>query len=319
MTDVAISSATLFGASGIVRYPLSKGPFTPGTKGYIQHNFGATTAPGVGDDDADKYSTGSWWYDTTANNLYICKSASTGAAVWLLVGDADQAAIGALSPTNDDIIQRKAGVWTNRTIAQLISDLLAGGLNHPGYVSGNWFWPFPRGTRYAAGTALTAASGRFLQFYIGRAVTISTLGVHITTLATSGNIQLAIYANDATTGRPTGSELAKTASISTTSTGVVNAAISGGNVTLQPGWYWMGINADATAGGTAICKTLDAGESHMSSTVGSATQADISFGASNSTEYVTTSLTYGTWGDLTSATWAIAAGTGNAALMLKVA
>jgi hypothetical protein len=37
--------------------------------------------------------------------------------------DADLDAIAALAPTNDDIIQRKAGAWTNRTLAQLIADL----------------------------------------------------------------------------------------------------------------------------------------------------------------------------------------------------
>lgn len=37
--------------------------------------------------------------------------------------DADLTAIAGLSPSNDDIIQRKAGAWTNRTIAQLKTDL----------------------------------------------------------------------------------------------------------------------------------------------------------------------------------------------------
>lgn len=37
--------------------------------------------------------------------------------------DADLTAIAALTPTNDDIIQRKAGAWTNRTMAQLKTDL----------------------------------------------------------------------------------------------------------------------------------------------------------------------------------------------------
>lgn len=46
--------------------------------------------------------------------------------------DADLTAIAGLSPSNDDIIQRKAGAWTNRTIAQLISDLNAGGLSGGG-------------------------------------------------------------------------------------------------------------------------------------------------------------------------------------------
>jgi NO-binding membrane sensor protein with MHYT domain len=37
--------------------------------------------------------------------------------------DSDLTAVAALAPTNDDIIQRKAGAWTNRTIAQLATDL----------------------------------------------------------------------------------------------------------------------------------------------------------------------------------------------------
>lgn len=37
--------------------------------------------------------------------------------------DSDLSAIAALSPTNDDVIQRKAGVWTNRTMAQVKTDL----------------------------------------------------------------------------------------------------------------------------------------------------------------------------------------------------
>lgn len=37
--------------------------------------------------------------------------------------DGDLTAIAALTPANDDVLQRKAGAWTNRTIAQLITDL----------------------------------------------------------------------------------------------------------------------------------------------------------------------------------------------------
>jgi hypothetical protein len=38
--------------------------------------------------------------------------------------DADLAAIASLAPTNDDILQRKSGAWTNRTPAQVKTDLL---------------------------------------------------------------------------------------------------------------------------------------------------------------------------------------------------
>jgi len=41
--------------------------------------------------------------------------------------DADLTTIAGLTPTNDDIVQRKAGAWASRTIAQLLSDLAAAG------------------------------------------------------------------------------------------------------------------------------------------------------------------------------------------------
>lgn len=37
--------------------------------------------------------------------------------------DADLSAIGALTPSDDDFLQRKSGVWTNRTVAQVKTDL----------------------------------------------------------------------------------------------------------------------------------------------------------------------------------------------------
>lgn len=39
--------------------------------------------------------------------------------------DADLTAFAALSPANDDVLQRKSDAWTNRTMAQLIADLAA--------------------------------------------------------------------------------------------------------------------------------------------------------------------------------------------------
>lgn len=42
--------------------------------------------------------------------------------------DSDLTAIAAIAPANDDVVQRKAGAWTNRTMAQLVTDLAAAGL-----------------------------------------------------------------------------------------------------------------------------------------------------------------------------------------------
>jgi hypothetical protein len=76
--------------------------------------------PGAGD--------GEGWlvYVQDEANLYVLVGGT-----WTLFAssaqplDADLTDIAALSPSNDDVIQRKAGVWTKRTMAQLIADLEA--------------------------------------------------------------------------------------------------------------------------------------------------------------------------------------------------
>jgi len=70
----------------------------------------------------------------TANNLSDLANVATARSnLGLVIGtnvqayDADLSAIAALSPTNDDLLQRKAGAWTNRTLGQVMSDMgLAG-------------------------------------------------------------------------------------------------------------------------------------------------------------------------------------------------
>lgn len=55
--------------------------------------------------------------------LFDAAGAAAAAAAASQPLDSDLTAIAALSATNDDVIQRKAGAWTNRTIAQLKTDL----------------------------------------------------------------------------------------------------------------------------------------------------------------------------------------------------
>lgn len=47
------------------------------------------------------------------------------------------AAIAALTPSDDDVLQRKSGAWTNRTIAQLVADLGLKGLPALSLVAGD--------------------------------------------------------------------------------------------------------------------------------------------------------------------------------------
>lgn len=70
-----------------------------------------------------------------AGGVFLCiynTALNSAAGGWQLINpasagyqplDADLTAIAALSASSDDIIQRKAGAWTNRTIAQLLTDL----------------------------------------------------------------------------------------------------------------------------------------------------------------------------------------------------
>ena len=47
-----------------------------------QSNRSATTDPGVDDDSSDGYVVGSYWVNTSNNNVFVCTDASDGAAVW---------------------------------------------------------------------------------------------------------------------------------------------------------------------------------------------------------------------------------------------
>ena len=79
----------------------------------------------------------------TASNTWAQRSiAASGAGLSVANGSGvsgnptisladDVAAIEALIPSNDDVLQRKAGAWTNRTIAQLLTDLGLGALYQP--------------------------------------------------------------------------------------------------------------------------------------------------------------------------------------------
>ena len=61
--------------------------------------------------------------ETTLGTVSSVASAAQATANAAQPGDADLTAIAGLTPTNDDFLQRKSGLWANRTIAQVKSDL----------------------------------------------------------------------------------------------------------------------------------------------------------------------------------------------------
>lgn len=219
-------------------------------------------------------------------------------------------------------------VWLNTTTGQVYRarDVSVGAAawlpfdsaDHFGYISGNWCFS-EDGAPLAAGSALVASNIRLLPIVIKWRTTLSTIGARIATLAVAGNIQFALYANNPATGRPTGNALAVTGSISTTSSGLITADITGADVVFEPGLYWMAVNADATAGATCIMQTYANTAGWMSWLIGSATHANINTGNTASRLGLLVSHTFGTWPDLTAGSFTESTNTADAILQFKVA
>ncbi|POR42562.1 hypothetical protein [Methylobacterium sp. V23] len=124
--------------------------------------------------------------------------------------------------------------------------------DHPGYNVGRFFTPFGQGAPVAGITQLVGTM--YLSYgVIKERITVSQLQARVTTLSAGGNIQLAIYNSDPSTRRVS-TLVAKTGNLSTTATGAVAGAFTGGDVTLEPGGYWFACMVD-----NAVCVLLGNG------------------------------------------------------------
>lgn len=171
--------------------------------------------------------------------------------------------------------------------------------DHPGYFATNWYGCVQFAT-LAVGTAGSNGTAHFTPFRIFEKVTISDLGIRVTTLFAASNFQLAIYAMDATTKLPTGSQLAATGNISGAAANLMTADITGADVQLNPGWYYLASNQDS---GTLALGAILAASAYGGPLLGSTTTTDILGASSSSALHLTTPLTFGTWGNVTAAVW----------------
>lgn len=173
---------------------------------------------------------------------------------------------------------------------------LVGQASHPGYIVGNWYTQL-EATITSSGGAPGAGSIRLYPAFLKERVTINALGIRVNTLSAGGNVQAAIYATNSATGKPTGTPLVSTTSMSTAAAGNVNATVS---VQLEPGMYWWASNCD---NGTAVFESLSNGGPMMSALIGSTTQSSVlqSGGGLNG---LSVAQTFGTWPDLTSGSFA---------------
>ena len=97
--------------------------------------------------------------------------------------DADLAAIAALTPAANDVLQFKSGAWANRTMAQLASDL-----GVPALSSAN---TWTAQNIFAAGTITASAPTQFTQTWNNGSVLFEALLVNITDTSSSASSLLA--------------------------------------------------------------------------------------------------------------------------------
>lgn len=184
------------------------------------------------------------------------------------------------------------------------------------YVSGRWYLPNSRETVMSAGIAFGAANTlRLSPGLIDRTVTISDLGVVVTTADAGQNIQLGIYRSSATTAYPT-TLVGNTGSITLTGTGNKTAALAGGNVTLTPGLYWFSTNNTGTA---VVCVRAATAQTYGGIVVGSTTLGNI-LGNGVGLAFLTTPETFGTWtANITNNTFTEQTGSTRALVAFKAA
>lgn len=186
-------------------------------------------------------------------------------------------------------------------VAQGGTGVTAGIFTPPAFISGHWYRP-PFSAPTAAQSSATANRLELRPFFLLRSMTVVGLAVEVTTLVAGGNYQADIYASNNTTGRPTGTPLLDSGSLSTAATGI-SASGAIGPVTLSAyTLYWYGANEDNV---TARCQTAtsSAGPYGLSVLFGSATPLNIANGALASEFDVLTPETFGALNDVTAATW----------------
>jgi hypothetical protein len=187
----------------------------------------------------------------------------------------------------------------------------------PPYIAGRWY---PTGIGATnAGLAVATAVVRLYAFTIRAPITVSTLLTRVSVVGL-GSFQLAIYANNTATGRPTGAVLARTGDMSSTVATAVTGDITGADVTLYPGIYWAATNVDATSATTTF-QTLNSNNSESTTLFGAATPTTATGSTTTSLVTLTTPMAYNTWDTMTGATFTEVAGgnTGAAFIWLLAA
>jgi hypothetical protein len=169
----------------------------------------------------------------------------------------------------------------------------------PPFIPNNYY--LPPFTSAAAGSPLSAGRAYFAPFVLLRPMKISDIAIRILTAYSGGNIIEGIYASNDGTGRPTGSPIVFTPSLSTTTAGMIDGAFAAGAATLPAGHYWI---ADLSDNSTAACQVMAQTQAWMTSMFGSPTLINADDGTNEAGLEVYTSMTFsGGLTSVTSASW----------------
>jgi hypothetical protein len=271
--------------------------------------------------------------------LNLGASANDGTGTTLRVGgdmindNFDELYLRQVTSTSDPTVNDDTGdgyvagltLWTNTATGQsfvLRSSTAAAAVwvalaaeRQPKHISGRWYPFWPNLIPAASTNAPATTSTYFLPFSVNERVSISDLGIWSSTAGT--NAKLGIYANDLVTNQPTGTALATTANIDVTGTGAfkTGSVNTGTPYVVEPGrTYWMAFQSDNTAFRPAV---QNGSASQFWALLGSSTVGNLM--ASASTTFFTlsaTGQTYGTMGDVTSATFVYDAATNRCPLVV---
>lgn len=97
-----------------------------------------------------------------------------------------------------------------------------------------------------SGTAITANKLYLVPFRCEQTITLTQVGLEVTTNIGGSNMRIGFWANDYSTGKPTGAALYDSGDISTATTGSKSASCT---ITLTAGnWYWWGFVSSGAIG-----------------------------------------------------------------------
>lgn len=116
----------------------------------------------------------------------------------------------------------------------------------PGYVSNNYYMASGIGHASAAyaNEVFTTGTLYFYPFYVGKTASFKTINVRTVT-GSAGNVVLGLYANS--NGKPTGSPLENSGSISTASSGANLTYTFPSPRSLTGGtWYWVAVSTSSS-------------------------------------------------------------------------